>query len=68
MQPSSTNTDHSKFRCAQPRSGRCIDRCQKATVFEVVFTLGTALMFTNLLALQVNYLLREASQSSGMFR
>ncbi len=68
MQPSPTTNDHSKFRCDPTRPGRCIDRCQKSTLFEVVFTLGTALILANPLALQVNYLLPEASQSSGVFR
>ncbi len=68
MQPSPTTSHHCKFRCDPPRPGRCIDRCPKSTLFEVNFTLDTALILTNRLALQVNYLLPEPSQSSGVFR
>jgi len=68
MQPSPTTNDHPKFRCAQTRPGRCIAQCQKTTLFEVDFTLRSALILANPIVLQVNYLLPEASQSSGMLR
>ncbi len=68
MQPSPTTTNHSKLRYDPSRPVRCIDRCQKSTLFEVVFTLHSALILTNPLVLQFNYLLPEALQSSGVFR
>ncbi len=68
MQPSPATNDHSKFRCEQSRPGPCIDRYQKTTLFEVVFTHHSVLILANPLALQVNYLLPKASQISDMFR
>jgi len=68
MQPSPATNDHSKFRCEQPRPGRCIARCQKTTVFAVTFALSSALIPANPLVFQVSPLLPEASQSSGLFK